>query len=206
MLLNTFTLINHFTPTEIPARCPFRGRLGPLGSRGAASRWVRTWETLVPRLGTRSRHRKRSHAGTPAPTTGEVKFFKKTKVSPGSEFSLHFMKMALPSRLRAVPSELAASAEALLGSLYPAFRPPRASPPAPRRGSRTSPRQAAEQPPSPRADAAAPRPLASQGISPPRLRDIHQRAEGRPSRPSGISVSYAKGYPSAQLELGGSPL
>ena len=98
-------------------------------------------------LGTRSRHRKRSHAGSPAPTAGKVKFFEKTKVSPGSEFSLHFMKTALPSRLRAVPSELAASAEALLGSLFPTFRPPRVSPPAPRRGSRTGPREAAEQPP-----------------------------------------------------------
>lgn len=149
----------------------------------------------MPRLGTRSRHQKRSHAGAPAPTTGKVKFFEKTKVSPGSEFSLHFMKTTLPSRLKGAPSELAASAEVLLGVAFPFFLPPRASLPAPRRGSRTSPRQAAEQPPSPRADAAAPRPPASQGISPPRLRDIHQRAEGRPSRPSGIAVRTLRDIP-----------
>ena len=87
-------------------------------------------------LGTSSRHRKRSNTGAPSPTTGEVKFFEKTKVSPGSEFSLHFMKMALPSRLKGAPSELAASAEVLLGSLFPTFCPPQASLPATRRRSR----------------------------------------------------------------------
>lgn len=176
-------------------RYPFRGRLGPLGSRGAASRWGRTWEALVPRLGTRPRHRKRSNTGALVPTKGKVKFFEKTKVSRGSEFSLHSMKMTLPSCLRAVPSELAASAEALLGSLLPTSRPPRASPPAPRRGSKTSPRQAAEPSVPQGREAAHPRPPQPRGISPPRLRDIHQRAEGRPSRPSGIAVRTLRDIP-----------
>ena len=140
------------------------------------------------------------------PRRGKLNSLKKTKVSPGSEFSLHFMKTTLPRPLRAVPIELAASAEAFLGSLFPTSRPPRASLPAPHRGSRISPREAAEQPPAPRADAAAPRSPQPRGISRPRLRDIHQQAEGRPPRPSGISVSYAKGYPSVQLTFGGSPL
>lgn len=193
-------------PTGIPACCPSCGGLGPLGSRGAASRWGRTWEALVPRLGTRSRHRKRSNTGSPVPTTGEVKFFEKTKVSLGFEFSLHFMKTTLPSRLKGVPSELAASAEVLLGSLFPTFCPPQASLPATRRRSRAK-AEAAAKPSVPQGrEAAHPRPPQPRGISPPRLRDIHQRAEGRPSRPSGVSVSYAKGYPSAQLTFGGSPL
>ena len=160
----------------------------------------------MPQLGTRSRRRKRSHAGAPAPTTGKVKFFEKTKVSPGSEFSLHFMKTALPSRLKVVPSELAASAEALLGSLSPTFCPPRASLPAPRRRVKNQP-EAAAKPSVPQGrEAAHPRPPQPRGISPPRLRDIPQRAERRPPRPPGISVSYAEGYPSAQLTFGGSPL
>ena len=174
MLLNTFTLINHFAPTGISARCPFRGGLGPLGSRAAASRWGRTWEALVPRLGTRSRHQKKTNTGAPAPTTEEVKFFEKTKVSPGSEFSLHFIKTALPSRLKGAPNELAASAEVLLGVAFPCFSPSSSLPASPSPRGKDKPEAAAKQPPTPRADAAAPRPTASRGISPP-------EAEGYPS-------------------------
>lgn len=164
-------------------------------------------------LGTRSGQRKRAYTGAPVPTAGKVKFFEKTKVSPASEFSLHFMKTTLPRPLRAVPIELAASAEAFLGSLFPTSRPPRASLPAPHRGSRISPREAAEQPPAPRADAAAPRSPQPRGISPPKLRDISQQAEGRPSALQGIAVSRLKDssqdaerYPSAPQLHVGSPL
>ena len=82
-------------------------------------------------LGTSSRHRKKTNTGAPAPTMGEVKFFEKTKVSPGSEFSLHFMKTALPSRLKGAPNELAASAEALLGVAFPYFSPSSSLPASP---------------------------------------------------------------------------
>ena len=143
----------------------------------------------------------------------KVKFFEKTKVSPASEFSLHFMKTTLSRPLRAVSSMLVPSAEAFLGLLFPTSCPPRVSPPVPRRGSRTSPREAAEQPPAPRADAAAPRSPQPWGISPPKLRDISQQAEGRPSAPRGIAVSRlkdssqdAESYPSAPQLYVGSPL
>lgn len=164
-------------------------------------------------LDTRSRQRKRAYAGAPVPTAGEVKFFEKTKVSPGSEFSLHFMKTTLPRPLRAVPSLLVPSAEAFLGSLFPTSRPPRASPPAPSRGSKTDPRESTQQPPAPRGDAAAPRSPQPRGISPPRLRDISQQAEGRPSAPRGIAVrtlrdssQETESYPSAPQLHVGSPL